>query len=1815
MSASGGGNGTPISIFFQIVGIDQIKAALASLPGEFAKIDAAAQAAGVNLSALTTNFQAVGNSAASGLAPASEGLQQLGQNETVAAEGTEKLSQSMQQQSASAEAAGSALSATGESANVLSTGMEKVGQTFTQAAEGTDVLTQSQTGVQGSIQGTGEAVATVSSGMENYATVQGTVAEGGSTVAQAQEQIKTSLDSTGQSISTASTEFEKLTTVQEQQSTTGEAIVQSNQEIATSSASVAQAQQEEVSVAGEVSTGMKEISTTSSATVASTDKLGTSFTQTTTALGKGTGAMKATSTETKSMKEAFEGAAAPITALIGSSVSLFMSFEQLEKAQTKVDLSEKRVISTHQAVEKAQLALNAALVKFGEGSAEVVTAQENLAKANLAAGAADDKNKFAQDALSETYLNFAQQVIPNVLAVVGSLGSVYQSFSGTLRSSITTFKQHAATVAAAAIEEGTMAASTKILGVEVSATSKVMALAGLTNPFFIALTIGGALVAAFVSNLGGFRDAINGIGVALGNAIPGLRGILDMIGGFGDFMVKSLGGTVDAEKKFSTDTGEAMDTAGKSVAALQESAGSSIEGFQKYLKAATAEIAALRVEAAKPIVMAAPTTGGGGITGPTQDKAPKPRTQEELTKGGIADVWAGYIKGVTAAVDANGKFVTTTDEINKALAANKAPQEAMSILSVQAANHLTILNDAGQALSTGNYGLAESHNKLGIAMDGTIQDLQDLTPATVAGAVAQSGSAKASAEAAAAQKQAALQAQTNTTVTTLLKDATDKGTASTLAAAVAAGAAALSYGMSASVAQRGIPAWKAFVEIKDEEKKKDEDLAIAGEKLVQQYGFQASALQENGKWSEQAIKLGLQQVATSKAYDEALQATVINLEKSRTATEGYRGTTDGLNKQLAEGSIQVAKFNEGFAAQEMAFAQAKVALSELQGTVAATMKEYASGEAGLLAFRTAMENQRLTMLGDAVETQSLLGKLVELRAEYAGGLPSLTAFNKAFTEQEIKATENKIALAALQGTLLALRDEYNNQAAGSTAFLKGFTDAQIAIENTKLKLSELQGSIASTTISMHSGEAQTLAYNEGLLNEQKAVQDLTLNVEKAKGTFDAMAAAQKDGSLAVATWDLAIVKTNTDVLEMKTSNVALAASTTQLFAIMKEGANTADLMTKGFLEGGKAVIDWANGITTAKGALVGTQAALIQFANVTGTQLPAGLKLSTEGLKQWLGILNEAPDVIKSVVDKVDQAAQGIFQSLGDAAKKGGKDLKAEYKKLGEDLGFGVTNAMKEAMKPQIIADSIKPGLEKGFALLSQVGVGSQAGKDIAAGMIGEISSAVEKSPQLKTIGDQLIKAIQQGPKSGQSYQGWLAEVDGLLAQFGKTTAGVTQTSEQLNSQINAGASAYSALAAKLHLTTDATMAYVAALKAKALAQMADVVAGVPTVAQDKNALATQPKSTGAVDTSGLDAATGKINTFKALVTTIPAAVSSAVSAANTSFSTLNANNPAFVASMTTVTGLLQQFGPAVGQAVSNANVYFGGLNALQPAFLASLTSVATTMQMLGPAVNQAVINANTYFGALNALQPPFLASLTSVTTTLQMLGPAVNQAVINANTYFAALNALQPAFTVTLNTLTQSFIQIGPAVNTAIIAANTYFAALNAASPTFAASIVTVQGLLNMIPPAVNQAVIASNIFFGQLGMNLPPVLATIETTAAQSFNNVTISASSSAQAIPPFFNTMEVAVQGTFNKLQTDAGNAFTGITNIAGIEAPKISPPYSTAAGTINTALGTIATAATKAFGTVTTESGKSADNVKTQLTSSICHRSFSGQFHEF
>jgi hypothetical protein len=165
-----------------------------------------------------------------------------------------------------------------------------------------------------------------------------------------------------------------------------------------------------------------------------------------------------------------------VAAAASGVLNLVRQFHNLQRAHNTVTASQNRL-------ENAQKNYNKAVKAHGKNSDEAKKAANNLENAEL-------RLKNQQVALSDRMTDFAFSVVPSVIGVVAGLSQVFQTFGGG---------------------GGLAGLGTGVL------------------KFGGALAVVGVALFAFKTNLFGFRDAINQIGVAIGNAIPVLKPFLDFL--------------------------------------------------------------------------------------------------------------------------------------------------------------------------------------------------------------------------------------------------------------------------------------------------------------------------------------------------------------------------------------------------------------------------------------------------------------------------------------------------------------------------------------------------------------------------------------------------------------------------------------------------------------------------------------------------------------------------------------------------------------------------------------------------------------------------------------------------------------------------------------------------------------------------------------------------------------------------------------------------------------------------------------------------------------------------------------------------------------------------------------------------------------------------------------------------------------------------------------------------------------------------------------------------------------------------------------
>ncbi len=231
-----------------------------------------------------------------------------------------------------------------------------------------------------------------------------------------------------------------------------------------------------------------------------------------------------------SMFDAYAKAAGGFSIATGGVTSLFFSYGNLEKGQLRVDRAQNEVNKSNLALQNAQDKLNALVEKgitsgpqYEQALLKLSTAQEDVRiKTQQAAQAQGD--------LSEAQTQFALSVVPTVFSAVTGMregimalkdAQVFQRLETILG-----MNTSRADAGAKAFQTGAIRAADGATK-QLTLSTKLLNLA--MGPVGIAILGVSTFMALFATNAFGIRDAINAAGKAIGDAIPILRPLLEML--------------------------------------------------------------------------------------------------------------------------------------------------------------------------------------------------------------------------------------------------------------------------------------------------------------------------------------------------------------------------------------------------------------------------------------------------------------------------------------------------------------------------------------------------------------------------------------------------------------------------------------------------------------------------------------------------------------------------------------------------------------------------------------------------------------------------------------------------------------------------------------------------------------------------------------------------------------------------------------------------------------------------------------------------------------------------------------------------------------------------------------------------------------------------------------------------------------------------------------------------------------------------------------------------------------------------------------
>jgi hypothetical protein len=200
------------------------------------------------------------------------------------------------------------------------------------------------------------------------------------------------------------------------------------------------------------------------------------------------------------------GAAQAFAGVGAGAVGLATSFDTLERAQVRVDVAQKNLVSAQVGAMQAQDAYSKAVQKFGPDSQQAHQALLRLETAQKQVGISQDKARLAQDQLGDTYANFAAGIAPQTISLIFGIQGAFRALGVTSTSQII---------------PAISGIGNSFIGLGGSSAKLIPAITGigtalkttfLTNPVGIAILGISTVVALLAFNVGGLRDKLVDLG-------------------------------------------------------------------------------------------------------------------------------------------------------------------------------------------------------------------------------------------------------------------------------------------------------------------------------------------------------------------------------------------------------------------------------------------------------------------------------------------------------------------------------------------------------------------------------------------------------------------------------------------------------------------------------------------------------------------------------------------------------------------------------------------------------------------------------------------------------------------------------------------------------------------------------------------------------------------------------------------------------------------------------------------------------------------------------------------------------------------------------------------------------------------------------------------------------------------------------------------------------------------------------------------------------------------------------------------------------
>jgi hypothetical protein len=234
--------------------------------------------------------------------------------------------------------------------------------------------------------------------------------------------------------------------------------------------------------------------------VKSSNNVGSAGTKAASGFSKIQTAASTAATKVKAFATALPGVINGLSSVATSAVMLHRSYRDLVDTQIKVDRATRQLSLANEAEAKAQAKVNQLVAEGKQGTPEYAQALVDLEQAQQQVKIKTDLLGEAQEAQSDAYEDFYLSIIPGVLGILGTLSSTFVGLRA-------------------------VTAATGTATIQLSTAMKALRVALIAIPL---VAIAAALL-AIKTNAFGFRDALNELGVKLGQIFPQIKPFLQWI--------------------------------------------------------------------------------------------------------------------------------------------------------------------------------------------------------------------------------------------------------------------------------------------------------------------------------------------------------------------------------------------------------------------------------------------------------------------------------------------------------------------------------------------------------------------------------------------------------------------------------------------------------------------------------------------------------------------------------------------------------------------------------------------------------------------------------------------------------------------------------------------------------------------------------------------------------------------------------------------------------------------------------------------------------------------------------------------------------------------------------------------------------------------------------------------------------------------------------------------------------------------------------------------------------------------------------------